>query len=380
MVSHSHLSNGNSVSSVSHDLSAEFGVSRPNSPSISSPLVLSIEDMVESVAMPHPISCRSDDSSSLGKDLVVDVGHALSTEARDIFKAVHYFSRKDRAEALAEREKILKLQNFISAHGFSVEDVNSFIVEGKLATKDIARQVFEKIPPGPTAPFGTRAGSPPPRSPFGSHLVPISCVGDDLLPERGLYSPTSSSLVGPEGQKPGSFSKIQNSNLNSCSDSISAEIKSPRQLAGPSKSWSNIVSRKSEKAAVSLSFFPPSSLEGSILIKPPVEVLKRGNQIWSTSLVGYFLHSKLPFKVVEPIARRLWGNMGISKVILHSKGYYIFKFQTAADMDNVLASGPWHFASKVVVLKPWKEGVEFAKADCDKFPIWVKLSNIPLSY
>lgn len=107
---------------------------------------------------------------------------------------------------------------------------------------------------------------------------------------------------------------------------------------------------------------------------------ERGNQSWSSSLVGYFLHSKLPFKVVEPIAKRLWGNRGLIKVLLHNKGYYIFKFNSDADRDNILASGPWHFASKVIVLKPWKEGVEFAKDDCDTFPIWVKLSNIPLSY
>lgn len=72
--------------------------------------------------------------------------------------------------------------------------------------------------------------------------------------------------------------------------------------------------------------------------------------------------------------------MGLSKVILHSKGYYIFKFHSVAERDNVLASGPWHFASKIIVLQPWKEGAEFFRTDCDRFPIWVKLSQIPLSY
>lgn len=72
--------------------------------------------------------------------------------------------------------------------------------------------------------------------------------------------------------------------------------------------------------------------------------------------------------------------MGLSKVFLHKKGYYIFKFLSIADRDNVLASGPWHFSSKVIVLQPWQEGIEFSKSECVKFPIWVKLSQIPLSY
>lgn len=96
--------------------------------------------------------------------------------------------------------------------------------------------------------------------------------------------------------------------------------------------------------------------------------------------MGYFLHSKLPYKVVEPIARRLWGNMGLSKVFLHDKGYYIFKFNSVLDRDNVLAAGPWYFASKAIFLQPWKPGVEFSKIECSKIPIWVKLSQIPYPY
>lgn len=131
---------------------------------------------------------------------------------------------------------------------------------------------------------------------------------------------------------------------------------------------------------VKLLVHPPFSEDGNILVKPPSDVLKHGNKLWPTSLVGYFLHSNLLFKVVEPIARRLWGNLGILNIFLHSKGYYVFKFKSASDRDSVLASGPWHFSSKVIVLQPWKEGVEFSKSDREKFPIWVELSQIPLSY
>lgn len=43
-------------------------------------------------------------------------------------------------------------------------------------------------------------------------------------------------------------------------------------------------------------------------------------------------------------------------------------------------SGPWHFALKLIVLQPWKEGSIFSKSECRKVPIWVKFSHIPLSY
>lgn len=120
-----------------------------------------------------------------------------------------------------------------------------------------------------------------------------------------------------------------NSSLSSknCSGTSPPAEGIPTQHIAPPKSWSDIVSTSSSIADFSLSYHPPSSsMEGQILIKPPAEVLKRGNQLWASSLIGHFLQSKLPFKVVEPIVRRLWGNKGLMNVFLHDKGFYIFKF------------------------------------------------------
>lgn len=148
------------------------------------------------------------------------------------------------------------------------------------------------------------------------------------------------------------------------------------------KTWSDVVGKANVRSSRLLSYHPPTSTstDGVLSVIPPNDMLRRGNQIWAASLVGYFLHSSLPFKVVEPIARRLWGHLGLFEVFLHNKGYYIFKFDSALECDHILASGPWHFTSKIMVLQKWKEGVEFSKTKCNTFPIWVKLSNIPLSY
>lgn len=129
-----------------------------------------------------------------------------------------------------------------------------------------------------------------------------------------------------------------------------------------------------------LIFFFPLQSDGSDTVNPPVKILKLGLIKWSSSLVGHFIHSKLPFKLVETSAKKLWGHLGLIKVYLHDKGYFIFKFDSVRERDNVFASGPWYIASKFLCLQPWQEGVNFIKTDCSKVPIWVKFSNIPLSY
>lgn len=286
------------------------------------------------------LDSSSEDSvarTQLDPSLEVNIGPALGVHAREIFVAAQHFSQKDRDEALFERRKNSHLMDFLSAHGISSSDVQAYLSEGKIQNLGHARQVI--------APISS--------SPLSGSAVNLSILGK------------------------GSDAFI--SNLRPISHAEEGEISPPASVEVP-KSWSAVVTKNLGKASRSLSFHPPVMENGDILVKPPDDMLARGNLIWSTSLVGYFLHSNLPFKVVEPIAKRLWGNLGLTKVFMHNKGYYIFKFKSSTDRDNILASGPWHFASKVIVLQKWQEGVEFTKSDCDKIPIWVKLSQIPLSY
>lgn len=54
-----------------------------------------------------------------------------------------------------------------------------------------------------------------------------------------------------------------------------------------------------------LEYFPPllGSKNGVPVIKPPREFLVESQKAWNTSIVGYFLGSNLPFKLVEEEAK-----------------------------------------------------------------------------
>lgn len=196
--------------------------------------------------------------------------------------------------------------------------------------------------------------------------------------ERNLF--VKSPVKKPNSQKTllvTSAAPLPSASLERGSSSSSAHEEGELSLILKDKpSWSSIVAANSPRK-VSPKFFPPIVKDGVISIRPPLEVLRKGKDMWCNSLVGYFLHSRLPFKVVEPIVQKLWGSMGLSKVLLHEKGYYIFKFNSA---DNVLALGPWYISNKQIMLKHWKEGIDITKESCPKAPIWVKLCNVPLSY
>lgn len=171
--------------------------------------------------------------------------------------------------------------------------------------------------------------------------------------------------LGPEGLEEGELA---------CSPVISPDRK---------PSWSSVVAKGPPKSGLVLEYFPPAPPlleDGPITIKPPAEVLQKGNNLWNNCLVGSFIHSRLPFKLVEESVQKLWGSLGLQKVFLQDKGYFIFKFSNPEERDNVLALGPWYISNKLIYLKHWKEGLDFVSDACSKTPVWVKFHNVPLSY
>lgn len=275
-------------------------------------------------------------------------GEALSEEG----EILHSSSLPPNCTDAVQKRDLL---TFISACGLSTKDVNDFVSLGSIPTSSTAHKVFA------LSSKSGKAGAPSPDN--DSVKVTVDSVNTAALVSA------KDSVLGPYIQNGSLVQKAGNTSPST------GPTPPPKE-----KSWSSVVSQGSGKTNLALSFFPPSVVNGKVLINPPIDFLQKGNSLWASSLVGYFLHSKLPYKVVEPIAMRIWGSLGLTKVYLHAKGYYIFKFNSFKERDNVLARGPWHFASRPIVLQPWKEGGDFFKADCTKMPLWVKLSNIPFSY
>lgn len=101
--------------------------------------------MAESEAVHLDISIDSDESAA-NTDMDANMGLRQDSGMQDIFKAAKHFSHQDRIDAAAERQKNQKLLDFISAHGFSIQEVNEFVSKGVVTRKVNARDMFVKSP------------------------------------------------------------------------------------------------------------------------------------------------------------------------------------------------------------------------------------------
>ena len=85
---------------------------------------------------------------------------------------------------------------------------------------------------------------------------------------------------------------------------------------------------------------------------------------------------KLPYPVVNSIAKRIWGSHGLSEVLSTDNGFVLFTFDYVDSAINILERAPSHMANRPLVLKCWHPNLQFLKDDLVRVLIWVKLYNV----
>ena len=96
--------------------------------------------------------------------------------------------------------------------------------------------------------------------------------------------------------------------------------------------------------------------------------------------MGNFVEKKLPFTLVNNVATRIWGKVGLEKTLATDTGFFFFKFSSTIARDEVLEGGPWHIAGQPIILRKWQPGLTLEKEALQCIPIWVKFLKLPMKY
>ncbi|KAL0445481.1 UNVERIFIED_CONTAM: hypothetical protein Slati_1676000 [Sesamum latifolium] len=106
-----------------------------------------------------------------------------------------------------------------------------------------------------------------------------------------------------------------------------------------------------------LSYIPPESQNGEIVIRPSMDLIRDGSRRWNATAVGYFLGKK-PF--------------------FHHLNEYVRS--TVAAMEEVIEGGPWLFQGQPIVLQRWEPGMALRKHKHTQVPVWIKLRHLPVEF
>ncbi|GJW24447.1 zinc knuckle CX2CX4HX4C containing protein [Tanacetum coccineum] len=113
-------------------------------------------------------------------------------------------------------------------------------------------------------------------------------------------------------------------------------------------------------------------------ISIPRKVVKTVSTRFEHTLYGYFIGKRMAFPVVEYYARNNWAKHGLKRIMMNSKGFFFFKFDTRAGLEVVLEGGPWLIRNSPIILKKWSMDTRLFKEELTSIPIWVKLHDVPI--
>lgn len=73
----------------------------------------------------------------------------------------------------------------------------------------------------------------------------------------------------------------------------------------------------------------------------------------------------------------LWANIGLVKIREIGINLYQFVFASQRDKLQILNGKAWTFDSQFIILKPWKENVDFQMESFNKIHMWIQVWHLP---
>ncbi|GAB2210975.1 hypothetical protein Droror1_Dr00016265 [Drosera rotundifolia] len=73
-------------------------------------------------------------------------------------------------------------------------------------------------------------------------------------------------------------------------------------------------------------------------------------QYWEHALIGFVLGDTVPFFALSNFVKRQWGDVTSPEVLLHNKGYYIFRYPNETE-KSMIRNRMWFINSRPLILR-----------------------------
>ncbi|XP_015072458.1 uncharacterized protein LOC107016532 [Solanum pennellii] len=130
---------------------------------------------------------------------------------------------------------------------------------------------------------------------------------------------------------------------------------------------------------MNLTYFPPQIVNGQTMVQLESDEVQIEEDKWKYALIAYVIGECPGFNTMHRYGMMNWAKGEKPEVFLHDEGYYIIKFKSLTDMNEVLYSGPYTISNRPIILKQWSAEFEFGKEFLTEIPLWVNFPKLPLN-
>ena len=124
----------------------------------------------------------------------------------------------------------------------------------------------------------------------------------------------------------------------------------------------------------------PDGADGEPVITIGEEVLEAMNGLWKRCMIVKVLGSQIPISVMSRKLRELWKPTGAMFVMDLPRHFYMVRFELEEEYMAALTGGPWRVFGNYLMVQDWSPKFDLLKDEIVTTPVWVRLTNIPVSY
>ncbi|XP_062083475.1 uncharacterized protein LOC133789729 [Humulus lupulus] len=143
--------------------------------------------------------------------------------------------------------------------------------------------------------------------------------------------------------------------------------------------WANLGEKLQINESSKLHYEEPLMKNGKKVAQIDLEEVSEQAQNWNSAVICMVLGANPPFAVFEGFVKRIWGHLGIERVVRMHMGLTIVKFNDEATRDFVLENGIVQFDRKPVIVRPWTQELDSIRL-VRSVPLWIRLPNLGLQY
>jgi len=101
---------------------------------------------------------------------------------------------------------------------------------------------------------------------------------------------------------------------------------------------------------------------------------------WKDAIVVKLLGKNLGYHTMRERLQKTWRTQGGFEIMDNDNGFYMVKFDEAADKENVIIGGPWLIFNHCLAVTHWTPEFASPNAKVDKTIVWVRFPGLNLVY
>lgn len=147
------------------------------------------------------------------------------------------------------------------------------------------------------------------------------------------------------------------------------------------KSWSSLAAEKKlTSKGMPLKSVAPNVKNGKSIAQIDKIEVEKLSDIWVNVVVLYVVGQKATIGAIIRFINLKWNNVSKLKVFLHEDVYFLLKFESVEDINEILYSGPLTLNDRPMIVEARTSNLYFHDETMRVVPLWVRFRNHPLNY